>query len=104
MIASVVRVIEDYAATVVITESGLVEQIHIISSDTSQLTERDFIIWREVQIKFLGRTIVGSYALSQDGLVTVKTPTGEKTTQLGGSPAEFIAKRLLRELAVEGKA
>jgi hypothetical protein len=68
------------------------------------MAERDFIVWREVQTKFLGRTIVGSYALSRDGLVTVKTPTAEKTTRLGGSPAKFIAERLLRELAVEGKA
>jgi|SRR5437588_7551054 hypothetical protein len=74
------------------------------STITPLMAERDFIVWREVQIKFLGRTIVGSYALSRDGLVTVKTSTGEKATQLGGSPAEFIAKRLLRELAVEGNA
>jgi len=66
--------------------------------------ERDFIIWREFTTEFLGRTIKGSCSMSREGLVTVQTPHGSKTTQLGGSPAVFIARRLLRELASEGKA
>jgi hypothetical protein len=53
---------------------------------------------------FLGRLVKGTYSMSREGLVTVKTPGGSKTTQLGGSPAIFVAKRLLRELAAEGKA
>jgi hypothetical protein len=53
---------------------------------------------------FLGRLVKGSYSMSREGLVTVKTSAGSKATQLGGSPAIFVAKRLLRELASEGKA
>jgi hypothetical protein len=66
--------------------------------------EKDFVTWREFDAVFLGRLVKGSYSMSRDGLVTVKTPSGTKTTQLGGSPAIFVAKRLLRELAAEGKA
>jgi hypothetical protein len=66
--------------------------------------ERDFAIWREFDAVFLGRLVKGSYSMSPVGLVTVRTPSGSKTTQLGGSPAIFVAKRLLRELAAEGKA
>ena len=66
--------------------------------------EKDFVIWREFDAVFLGRLVKGSYSMSHDGLVTVKTPSGSKTTRLGGSPAIFVAKRLLREFAAEGKA
>jgi hypothetical protein len=66
--------------------------------------ERDFSIWRDFDAVFLGRLVKGAYTMSREGLVTVKTPGGSKTTQLGGSPAIFVAKRLLRELAAEGKA
>jgi hypothetical protein len=66
--------------------------------------ERDFALWREFDAVFLGRLVKGTYGMSHDGLVTVKTPGGSKTTHLGGSPAIFVAKRLLRELAAEGKA
>jgi hypothetical protein len=41
--------------------------------------------------------------MSPEGLVTVRTRSDSKTTQLGGSLAIFVAKRLLRELAAEGK-
>jgi hypothetical protein len=66
--------------------------------------ERDFIVWRELTTEFLGRVVKGSYGMSREGLVTVRTLRGSKTTQLGGSPAIFVARRLLRELAAEGKA
>jgi len=66
--------------------------------------ERDFEIWREVTAEFLGRPLKGSYSISRDGLVTVQTPGGSKTTHHGGSPAISVAKRLLRALAVEEKA
>jgi hypothetical protein len=62
------------------------------------------IVWTELTTGFLGRTVKGSYSVSRDGLVIVKiVGGGEKTTQLDGSPARFIAERLLRELAAEGK-
>jgi hypothetical protein len=43
-------------------------------------------------------------ARSREGLVTVKTLRGSKTTTLGGSNARVIARILLRELAAERKA
>jgi len=49
--------------------------------------ERDFSIWRDFDAVFLGRLVKGAYTMSREGLVTVKTPGGSKTTQLGGSPA-----------------
>jgi hypothetical protein len=63
----------------------------------------DSVIWREFDAVFLGRLIKGAYSMSRDGVVTVKTAVGSKSTQLGGSLAIFVAKRLLRELAAEGK-
>jgi len=66
--------------------------------------ERDFVIWREFTTEFLGRVVKGSYSMSRDGLVTVRTLRDSKTIHLGGSPAIFVARRLLRELAAEGKA
>lgn len=66
--------------------------------------ERDFAIWREFDAVFLGRLVKGTYSISREGLVIVKTPSGSKSSPLGGSPAIFVAKRLLRELAAEGKA
>jgi hypothetical protein len=66
--------------------------------------EEDQIVWRELDAVFLGRLVKGFYSMSRDGLVTVRTPIGSRSTQLGGSPAIFVAKRLLRQLAAEGKA
>jgi hypothetical protein len=66
--------------------------------------ERDFTNWKELTIDFRGRTVNGSYSTSREGLVTVKTLRGSKTTTLGGSNARVIARILLRELAAEGKA
>ncbi len=66
--------------------------------------EKEFVVWRDFDAVFLGRLLKGSYSMSQEGLMTVRTASASKTTQLGGSPAIFVAKRLLRELAAEGKA
>jgi hypothetical protein len=66
--------------------------------------ETEFAVWRDLEAVFLGRLVKGSYRMSREGLVIVKTSSGIKTAQLGGSPAIFVAKRLLRELAAEGKA
>jgi hypothetical protein len=59
--------------------------------------EKDSVIWREFDAVFLGHLFKGSYSMSRDRLVTVKTAGGRKSTQLGGSLAIFVAKRLLRE-------
>jgi len=37
-------------------------------------------------------------------ILTVATGMGGKSTQVGSMPAEVLAKRLLKELAKEGKA
>jgi hypothetical protein len=45
-----------------------------------------------------------AHSVSADG-VTVKTPEGTKTNQIGSETTpERLAKMLLRELALEGKA
>ncbi len=58
---------------------------------------------KEVSIEHKGRKITGTVTVS-NRMVTVSTPLGSKTTQLGGSPAELLARLMLRELADEGKA
>lgn len=40
----------------------------------------------------------------KNGMITVTAAHGHKTTQVGGSPPEALAKMLLRELIREGKA
>jgi hypothetical protein len=60
-------------------------------------------VWEEIAIRFEGRMVTGSYALF-DEIVEVRTPHGSKATQLRNSSPFAIAKILLRELAMEGKA
>jgi hypothetical protein len=60
-------------------------------------------IWNQITSEFYGRRIYGSYVI-EDGMLKVKTPRGEKGTQLGGSNPDKLAERLLRELAAQGKA
>jgi hypothetical protein len=44
-------------------------------------------------------TLNGSYSVSEEAkTVTVKSPYGNKTTQLGGLRPEVLAKTMLREL------
>jgi len=44
-------------------------------------------------------TVNGSYSVSaEDKTITVKSPYGSKTTQLGGLRSEVLAKVVLREL------
>jgi hypothetical protein len=63
----------------------------------------DALIWKEITPAFKGAAIKGSYAV-EDAMVIVRTPYGEKAAQLVGTNAIWIAARLLRELAAEGKA
>jgi hypothetical protein len=60
-------------------------------------------VWTEITTEYNGRTIKGSFKYL-DGAVSVRTPYGSKTTQLGGQTPEQLAKTLLRELAREGRA
>ncbi len=60
-------------------------------------------VWKEITTEYNGRTIKGSFKFI-DGVVNVRTPHGSKATASGGqTPPEQMAKRLLRELAREGK-
>ena len=61
------------------------------------------ILWKQITTVFRGRAVTGSYAV-EDATVKVRTSSGEKTAQLVGAGAIWIAGRLLRELAAEGKA
>ena len=61
-------------------------------------------IWKTFKVEHEGRTLVGSYAC-RDQLVEVRSMKGaRKATQLDGSTPEYLAKLMLLELAVEGKA
>ena len=57
----------------------------------------------EVTIEIDGRAITASYSVAE-GMVTVHTHRGSKTTLLGNMPAHLVARIMLRELASEGKA
>jgi hypothetical protein len=50
-----------------------------------------------VSISFEGKSYEGHWTIER-GVVRVVSAYGEKSTQVGGSPADFVAKRLLREL------
>jgi hypothetical protein len=58
----------------------------------------------EISIKIDGRTISGGWSVIR-GMVTVVTSTGaSKTTKVGGSDPEILARIMLRELFQDGKA
>ena len=60
-------------------------------------------VWQQITAEFSGHPLSGSYAI-EDGMVKVKTPHGQKATQIGSFNAEWVARRLLEELAEEGRA
>ena len=60
-------------------------------------------IWKEITTAFNGRAIGGSWAV-EDGVVKVRTTFGEKVATLEEANGVWVAWRLLREMAAEGKA
>ena len=56
-----------------------------------------------VSFEIDGRTVKGNYWIAGKILV-VSTAKGGKSTQLGAETPETLAKKLLRQLADEGKA
>jgi hypothetical protein len=64
------------------------------------MTNQRLIVWRQVTAEFSGHTLSASYAIESN----MKTPYGEKATQIGSFNPEWVARRLLQELAAEGKA
>jgi hypothetical protein len=61
------------------------------------------IIWKEITTAFNGRMTGGSYTV-ESGIVRVRTSLGEKVAELEGTNTVWVAWRLLREMASEGKA
>ena len=61
------------------------------------------IIWKEITTAFEGRAIGGSWAV-EGGIVRVRTKLGEKSAPLEEADGVWLAWRLLREMAAEGKA
>ena len=53
-----------------------------------------------VTVEVNGQKISGKYML-RGNIVTVMSPNGQKSTQLGGMTSEGLAKILLRELVTE---
>jgi hypothetical protein len=61
------------------------------------------IIWKEITTAFDGRAIGGSWAV-ENGIVRVRTALGEKAAPLEEADGVWVAWRLLREMAIQGKA
>ena len=59
------------------------------------MTQR-FVTWHSLKNEFGN----GSWAVF-DGMVTVRTPDGTKSAQIGGMPPEYLARVLMRELFYE---
>jgi hypothetical protein len=67
------------------------------------IANRRLTVWQQITVEFSGHPLSGSYAV-EDGIVKVKTQYGEKATQIGPFNSEWVARRLLEELAEEGRA
>jgi hypothetical protein len=61
------------------------------------------IMWTEITTAFEGRAVGGSWAV-ENGIVRVRTALGEKSAPLEEANGVWVAWRLLREMAAEGKA
>ena len=69
---------------------------------TVAMANQTLTVWQQIAVEFSGRSLSGSYAV-EDGIVKVKTPHGEKMTQTGPFNSEWVARRLLEDLAAAGK-
>jgi glutamine synthetase len=59
--------------------------------------------WREITVEFNGRPVSGSYTV-ENRIVVVRVPHGVKSREVDTMGPAWLAFRLLRELAAEGKA
>jgi hypothetical protein len=59
--------------------------------------------WREITVEFNGRPVSGLYAV-ENRIVVVRTPHAVKSGEVDTRGQTWLAFRLLRELAAEGKA
>lgn len=62
------------------------------------MKDKNFNNAKEIKVLVDGKEIVGRYIVERK-VVTVTSAYGQRSTQLGGSPAETIARMLLRELS-----
>jgi hypothetical protein len=67
------------------------------------MTNQRLTVWQHITAEFSGHLLSASYAI-EGGMVKVKTPHGEKVAEIGAINPEWLARRLLQELAAEGKA
>lgn len=56
-----------------------------------------------ISVEVGGKTYHGSYTVEQ-GMITVHSAGGMKTTQVGSMPVDVLARMLLHELIGQGKA
>jgi len=62
------------------------------------MSKREFLIWHSVRDEH------GNYSWCvNDNLVFVRTPHGQKATQVGGSPPHFLARLLAMEFGALAK-
>jgi hypothetical protein len=66
------------------------------------MVNKTLIVWQQITVEFDGHSLTGSYAV-ENGVVKVKTPFGEKTDSSSPFNSEWVARRLLEELAAESK-
>jgi len=68
----------------------------------SAMVTQTLTVWQQITVEFNGNSLSASYAV-ENGVVKVKTPFGEKADSSSPFNSEWIARRLLEELATEGK-
>jgi hypothetical protein len=83
----------------------MLDETHVVERPRvcERRTMANLTVWQQITAEFSGHPLSGSYAI-EDGMVKVKTPHGEKATQIGSFNPEWVARRLLQELAEEGRA
>jgi hypothetical protein len=74
----------------------------LLNERTVAITNQTLTVWQRVTVEFNGHSLSGSYAV-ENGVVKVKTPFGEKTDSSSPFNSMWVARRLLEELATEGK-
>ncbi len=68
----------------------------------SAMANQTLTVWQQITVEFNGDSFSASYAV-ENGVVKVKTPFGEKVDSSSPFNSEWMARRLLEELATEGK-
>jgi hypothetical protein len=61
------------------------------------MSTREWVVWSSMHNEFGS----GSWCVTKDGTMYVRTHLGTKCTQLGGMPADLLARILMKELYYE---